>query len=139
MELDAMAFLENFNSYLFAIVIAFIALDVITGYAQAVSNHEVKSDVMRKGFWHKLALVFALVAAGLLDAAAMVETQVETGLGINAPIFEGACIFIIWMELTSVLENLCKMNTELAESKVMKLFGDDEKADEHGDNENEQG
>ena len=75
---------------------------------------------MRTGLWHKLALVFAIIVAGLADVA----VAAEVGLGFQMPIFEAACIYACLMELTSILENLKLMNPELANTKLMSLFDD---------------
>lgn len=109
----------------FCFAVAFITFDVVTGYAQAVANHCVSSKVMKAGFWHKLALVFAMLAAGLADLAASVEID----LGFQLPLFEAACGYVCLMELMSICENITKMNPSLAESRLMGLFakgGEDE-------------
>jgi len=125
---------QSLNQYIFVAAFIFIALDVVTGYLQAVANKNVQSNIMRKGFWHKLAIIFALICAGVLDVTASVEASVTTGIGIDAPIFDAACVFVIWMELMSVLENIKKMNPQLANSKLMQLFGDADKEIENDDN-----
>ena len=108
----------------FCFALAFIFLDVATGYAQAVANKTVSSDVLRRGFWHKLALVFAMLAAGLADMTATIELD----LGFSLPIFTSACGYVIVMELTSILENIKRMNPNIADSGLLSLFkirGDD--------------
>lgn len=104
----------------FAFAMVFIALDIVTGYAQALANKSLSSVKMRTGLWHKLALVFAIIVAGLADVA----VAAEVGLGFQMPIFEAACIYACLMELTSILENLKLMNPELANTKLMSLFDD---------------
>lgn len=115
------AFTNEFTSALFFFTLAFIAFDVITGYAQAIANKDIQSDKMRKGFWHKLAIILALVLAGTIDV--LMGTGIVLEIGISAPIFEAACIYVIVMELSSILENIKKMNPELAGSKLLDLFG----------------
>ena len=115
------AFENEFTSALFLFTLAFIAFDVITGYAQAIANKDIQSSKMREGFWHKLATILALLLAGAIDV--LMGTGIVLEIGITAPIFEAACIYVIVMELSSILENIKKMNPELAGSKLLDLFG----------------
>ena len=113
---------NDYRSIVFLVALCFIVLDVITGYLQAIANNNVKSDKMRKGFWHKLAVVFMLLLAGMIDV--MVAFGMGDALGFTAPIFTTACLYIIVMEITSILENITKMNPELSNNKIMQLFSD---------------
>lgn len=113
-------FFAQLNATIFQVTLCFIAMDVITGYAQALANKNVSSKKMRNGFWHKLAIIFALMVAGMIDI--IVQMGIGQQLGFATPIFELVCIYIIAMELTSILENICKMNPELANNKIMGLF-----------------
>ena len=116
--MEALDIVAQLDGWAFGFALAFIFMDVVTGYVQAVANHEVDSGIMKSGFWHKLALIFAMLAAGLADIAASVEID----LGFSMPIFECACGYVMIMELTSILENIKKMNPQLAESKLMRLL-----------------
>lgn len=102
----------------FIIAFCFIVLDVITGYGQALANHTVESKKMKSGFWHKLALIFAMLLASFIDVA----TSVEIELGFDAPIFEVMCGYVVLMELTSILENIAKMNPNVANTKLFRVL-----------------
>lgn len=115
-----MNFMVNLNYQVFLVTLVFILMDVVTGYAQAVANGTVKSEKMRQGFWHKLAIILALLMAGIVDVT--LQMGIGEELGFVAPIFECACIYIMAMELTSILENIVKMNPELAGTRFMGLF-----------------
>lgn len=123
--MEIIELIGQLDGWAFGFALAFIFLDVATGYAQAVANHCVSSEKMRAGFWHKLALVFAMLAAGLADMAAAVEID----LGFSMPLFECACCYICLMELMSILENVKKMNPELEDTPLLKLFGKEEDDD----------
>ena len=116
--MELFGLIGQLDGWAFGFALAFVAMDVVTGYAQAVANHTVDSKIMKSGFWHKLALVFAMLAAGMADMAAMVEID----LGFALPIFECACGYVMLMELTSILENVKLMNPQLADSAIMKLL-----------------
>lgn len=100
----------------FALV--FILLDVMTGIAKGASQHNLSSEKMKSGFWHKLGIIAALVVAGLLDAAAATGLD----LGFEVPVFEGVCTYVVLMELLSILENIAEINPELAGSHVFQLL-----------------
>lgn len=106
----------EYSWFFFACV--FILLDVITGVCKGASQHALSSEIMRRGFWHKLATVTALVVAGLVD------TMQYSGLdiGFTVPIFAAACGYVCVMELVSICENLKAMNEELAGTRLMGLF-----------------
>lgn len=103
--------------HLFVIVGAFIALDVISGFAQACVNHTVDSSVMRRGLWHKAAYVLAIMLAILCEYSA---TYID--LGFALPIVAPVCGFISATELVSILENLGRINPEIAQSKLLEFF-----------------
>lgn len=116
--MELLGLINQLDGLAFGFALVFITLDVVSGYAQAVANKCVSSEVMRRGFWHKLALVFAMLAAGLADMAAAAEIN----LGFSVPLFECACGYVMLMELMSILENVRKMNPDLENSKLMQLF-----------------
>lgn len=107
----------GFDYHLFAIVAAFIALDVVSGFAQACVNHTVDSSVMRRGLWHKAAYVLAIMLAVLCEySAAYID------LGFALPVVAPVCGFVSATELVSILENLGKLNPEIAQSKLLDFF-----------------
>ena len=103
--------------HLFAIVGVFIALDVISGFAQACANHTVDSSIMRRGLWHKSAYVLAIMLAVLCEYSA-----IYIDLGFTLPIIAPVCGFISATEMVSILENLGKLNPEIAKSKLLDFF-----------------
>ena len=121
----------GFCKWVLWFALIFILLDIITGYAQAIANRCIDSTKMRKGFWHKLAIVMVLVVANLVDAGLNMGIS-ASDMGVSAPIFEVACGYVVVMELTSILENIKLMTPELAGSKLLKLFNshEDQKKDE---------
>lgn len=93
----------------FCLVLVGVAMDIVTGYAQAMANRELMSSKMRDGFYHKLGIMLSLVAAAMVDIASS-----RISIGFDAPVFEGFCGYILVMEITSICENLAKINPELA-------------------------
>lgn len=103
--------------HIFAIVAAFIVLDVISGFSQACVNHTVDSSVMRRGLWHKAAYILAIALA--------IVCEYSTGyldLGFTMPIIAPTCGFISATEIVSIIENLGKLNPEIGNSKLLDFF-----------------
>lgn len=69
-----------------AFALGFIALDLLTGFAQAVANKTVDSTKMRNGLWHKCGFVLTMLLAALIEWAMPVHR-----LGIHAPAVR-ACV-----------------------------------------------
>ena len=116
--MELITIIQSLNKLLFELTLIFIFLDIITGYLQAAANKCLSSNIMRQGFWHKLAFIFAILLAGLVDITA----NAGVNLGFSMPLFECACGYTILMEITSILENIKKMNPQLADSKLLKLL-----------------
>lgn len=90
-----------------------IAMDFITGMAQAVYNGEWQSSVMRKGIFHKLAIMGVLVLAALFDWA---KGYIDLGVLSTLPISGAVCAGFTIMEIGSTLENLHKINDDIPNS-----------------------
>ena len=111
----------------FAFVCIFIALDVISGIVRACALHEVSSTRMREGLWHKCATLLLVLTAFVMSNALSMYEVIPFDC---AYVYDGICIYVIGMELTSILENVCTANPELSIAKVFKLFNIEKKGDE---------
>ena len=100
-----------------AFTAAFIALDIASGFVQAVANKELDSAKMRDGLWHKCGFALAIILAALIEWAMQF-----IDLGFTLPLFAPVCVFIILTEVVSIFENACKLSPELANSKLAQLF-----------------
>lgn len=107
-----------------AITIGFSVLDILTGYIGAVIRKKVKSSTMRKGLLKKFILICIIAVSVLIQLA-----QNYVDLGFNVPTIGVTCVFIILMEITSIIENA----DEIFDGKIKELFsklkgnGNDEK------------
>lgn len=99
-------------------VLVLMALDVIFGLANAFSNKEYTSEKMRKGIAHKCAEFGFIIVGVIVDAA------ITGGLdiGISAPVLVAICVYLILMEIGSLLETFACMNPALAHSPLFKLL-----------------
>lgn len=110
----------------FLLVLAFIVIDVATGFANAVVNGALQSSKMKEGFWHKMANLTALVVAALVDVS-----SVRMNMGFDAPIFELSCGYVMIMELISIAENLRSINPELGNIPFMRVLDGDGPSGKH--------
>lgn len=103
---------------IYAIVFAFIVLDFVTGLTKAFKNGSFSSTKMREGLFHKAGLVLVVVLGVLVDYA-----QGYLDLGISVPVAAAVCTYVILMEVSSILENVCQITPELMPDKLHQLFG----------------
>lgn len=96
----------------------FVVFDLTSGGIAACANYEWKSSEMRKGLYHKFGSIMLVVLAYLIDYA-----QKYVDLGFQVPIAAGVCVYIILMELGSILENIGKINPDLLPDKVRAILG----------------
>ena len=103
--------------HVFAIVAGFIILDVVSGFSQACVNKTVDSSIMRQGLWHKSAYVLTIFVALLCE-----YSTIYMDLGFTVPLTVPVCIFICTTELVSILENIARINPDIAGSKLFDYF-----------------
>lgn len=106
------------------VTLGFCLLDIATGYIGAVINNTVSSSKMRSGLLKKVLIVIVIAMCALLQFA-----QGYVDLGVDIPILTVSCVVIIWMEVTSILENVnVLLDGKLSEliKKILPKKGDDE-------------
>ena len=104
----------------FAIVCAFVLLDVVSGLAAAIKNKELSSSVMHEGLYNKLGEVLLLVVA--MFVGSILDIPPFTQLGIPPEVMYLVALYITLMELVSILENICKLNPGLPIAKILAIF-----------------
>ena len=89
----------NFSSIMWQITtpLVFSLFDIITGYIQAVINKNVDSQKMRIGLLHKALIVVVIILSFIIHLAFNVG-YISTFV----------CIYVSYMELISIIENLKK-------------------------------
>ena len=99
-----------------------MALDLVTGFAQAVKNKAVDSTKMRDGLWHKLGFVAAIVV-GIVMEECLANVDFGAGVQVQVPTTAVICAFIILTELVSIAENLASISPELSSvfGKILEL------------------
>lgn len=111
-------------SYLsIVIVLAFILLDVVSGLVRAFATTGFDSSVMRQGFFHKLGELLSVALCIVVDVSLP-----RLGIPVEVDFSALCCVYLVIMEIGSILENIGAINPELREplSKIFaKLKGSD--------------
>lgn len=110
---------------IFAFTGAFVALDFLTGIISAFAANSFSSTKMRQGLFHKSGLTLCVILGVLVDQA-----QRYLDLGAHLPVAVAVCTYICLMEISSIIENICKINPDILPDKLTSFFGS-EKGDPH--------
>ena len=100
-----------------ATIFVFMVCDIIMGLIGAFANNDYRSDKMRSGLFRKSSLVVVILIALVLD-----NVEYIVNINNNIPIFKTVGVYIVLMELSSILENTVKISPDLANSKFISLF-----------------
>jgi len=108
------------NGMAWAIIacVCLMMFDVISGFVAAVKKREVSSTKMREGLFHKCSLVMCIVLAWCIEMFVMHVPN----LGFSVPLVIPVCVLIFSMEVVSILENIVKINPDLENEEIVKLF-----------------
>lgn len=99
------------------IVVILIAIDYITGLMKAAMQHDISSEKMRLGLWHKSGLILVMLLAEIVERG-----QAHLDLGYSMPLIVPAAVYISITEISSILENLGEINPDIANSPLLQLF-----------------
>ena len=94
----------NFSNIIWQILapIIFSFADIVTGYIQAVINHDVDSQKMRTGLLHKMLIIIVIILSFVIQVTFNIDY-----------ISSFVCIYVILMELVSICENLQKAGVDI--------------------------
>lgn len=114
------------------IALGFILFDIITGLIGALKNHTYQSSVMREGLFHKLGEILAIAFGYACEAGFP-----YVGIEVSIPICTSVMIYIIIMEVGSIVENLTIISPELKAilDKTFKGYEDKLDSGEYGKHE----
>lgn len=97
-----------------------IIMDIVCGTVAALRNRELSSSIAREGMYNKFGEVMFLLT-GIIANEALSMPPFDT-LGISPDIAYIVAAYIAWMELVSILENICKIDPELPFTKILMMF-----------------
>ena len=105
---------------LWAVIAACVmmAMDIITGFAGAVVTSSISSTKMREGIGHKAMLVMLVVLAVLVQTFSLHIGD----MGWSIPMIIPVCVYIVVMEVASVVENCVTAYPDLKDSPLVRLF-----------------
>jgi toxin secretion/phage lysis holin len=105
--LKSLKYTSNHAIYIAPIVCIFI--DIITGLIKSIFvNKNFKTSIMRKGLGKKYSEVAALFTCGLLSYL----------MGVDNMLLNASSMFIVLMEVLSMLENWCDMGLPLPKAFI---------------------
>lgn len=113
--------LSEAQAWAIAIACAFMVMDILTGFIGAVINGNVSSAKMRVGLGHKILLCCLIAVAVMIELAG----AHIAGLGFSGVSVTVVCVYIIIMEVASILENVCAAYPELRDTPLMRIFDHD--------------
>ena len=102
---------------IYIITACFIVMDMITGIIKAFKEKNFTSSIMREGLFHKCGSVLCVVFGVLVD-----YTQVYLDLGVTMPVALAICGYVVVMEIGSIIENICAINSEILPDKLKQYF-----------------
>lgn len=108
-------------------VLVFTIADYITGIIGAVIHGNLSSTKMREGLGHKFTYLCVFFIAWFIDF----EMR-RIDIGFHSALTPIVTIGIVLTELSSIIENLGKINPELTQAEFMKIFSDYNKENNNG-------
>lgn len=103
---------------LIIIAVTLIAFDIITGFLKATKTKTLNSQIMREGLFHKVGEIILIALSAFIEYYALDFVSIN----IDIPLVGGTCVYIIIMELMSILENIAILNPQL--SKLISPYLD---------------
>lgn len=91
------------------VVLIFIAFDVLTGWLKALATKSTDSSIMRKGLFHKLGEIIAIIFGYVCEYALP-----YVGVTVEIPFAVAIGTYIVLMEIASIIENIAALNPNLA-------------------------
>lgn len=87
----------------------FIAFDVLTGWLKALATGTTNSSIMRKGLYHKLGEIIAVIFGYVCQ-----YSLPYLGIEIDVPFAVAIGTYIVIMEIASIIENISAINPQMA-------------------------
>lgn len=85
-------------------------IDIASGYVAAMRTGTVNSTVMFDGMWNKMSEVFAIVVGKAVEICISIFGADFVGTELSIPVCTAVCAYLSLYEITSIVENIGKMN-----------------------------
>lgn len=99
------------------IALVFNAMDIISGLISAIKNKDVRSSKLRDGLFKKVGFIMCYFMGWLVDTQGM-----KIGFHFSVEILPIIILYVCTTELVSIIENICKVNTDILPDKLLELF-----------------
>lgn len=99
-----------------------MVLDYITGSCKAMYRGEWSSSEARKGLWHKLGSIAAVLVAALCDIAlGVVADKLSLGIDAACIVTPAVLTWYIFTELGSIIENAAALGAPMPEFLIRMI------------------
>ena len=99
------------------IACVFHLLDFISGFIGAVKEKNIKSSKMRDGLFKKFGYIACYILAYLIDTYGCL-----IGLSVGVDVLPIIVLYAVSTEIVSIIENICRINSDLLPDKLKKIF-----------------
>lgn len=99
--------------------LVFMVADIVTGYIAAWMSKTVSSQKMREGLGHKYTILVLMALGALFD---YLQYKDIINFGGYISFFIITCIYVMFMELNSILENIILINPDLKDSGLFRFY-----------------
>lgn len=107
-------------------VLVFTITDYVTGVIDAVMHGKLSSTKMRKGLGHKFTHLCVFFVAWFIDFE-----MGHIDLGFYSALTPLVTVGIVLIELSSIIENIGKINPELRNAPFMNIFSQNNNQPKH--------
>lgn len=103
--------------YPVAVVLAFNAVDIVSGVIAGVKESGIKSAKLRDGLFKKCGFLLCYALAFLIDTYGG-----YVGIDIGVKILPPILLYVCSTETVSIIENIGRINPALLPEKMLNLF-----------------
>lgn len=107
-------------------VLVFIIMDYVTGVINAAMHGKLSSTKMREGLGNKFAYLCVFFIAWFIDF----EME-HIDIGFHSALTPLVTVGIVLIELSSIIENISKINPELRNAPFMSIFSQNNNQPNH--------
>ena len=107
-------------------ILVFIIMDYVTGVINAVMHGKLSSTKMREGLGNKFAYLCVFFIAWFIDF----EME-HIDIGFHSTLTPLVTVGIVFIELSSIIENIGKINPKLKNAPFMNIFSQNDNQPNH--------
>lgn len=99
------------------VALVFNLFDLVSGVVSAVKNKNLQSAKLRDGLFKKVGFIMCYFLAYIVD-----NYGTLIGFNLTVKIMPVIIFYVCSTEAVSVIENICKINSDLIPQKLINLF-----------------